>query len=235
MTSEDFAAMGHIIVDSKGNHIGSNLNDIDTAHVRRDDQFTAFRQIDDPNPHQNYMITQKGGTVVNCPGTTTSGLSQGFSWAVSGGIVASFLNAGFFVSETTTVSNTASFECASDTDSICVLFYQAVTAYTVEVQRGSFMGFSSDISWYDDGTTVIYAPNSGSLGSTTGRGINVNARGITQCWGDDDRTVTFACGPPGDADYWNYQDPGPWNSDYVANMEPAGCAIPIEAFRFTDV
>ena len=224
--------MNHIIVDAKGNHLGNDPDHLDTSHARRDDQYTRYQQIEDS--HQNYMITQKAGTVVDCPGTTTAGQSTSFTWDVSGGFFADFITGGFSVSETTTVLNSASFECASDTDAICVLFYQAVTAYTVAVQKGSFMGFTSDISWYDDGTTVIYAPNSGSLGSTTGRGINVDARNIIQCWGDDDRTVLYSCGPPGGADYWDSKDAGPWNSDYVANRVPAGCDIPIEAYHFTD-
>ncbi|KAJ5604339.1 hypothetical protein N7510_009493 [Penicillium lagena] len=233
ITSEEFATMKYIIVDKEGNYLGNDSDDLDTSNFRRDNILYRLKTIDDSNPHQNYMITQKSGTVVTCPGTTTSGLSVGFSWSISGGITAAFFNAGFFVSESTTVTNSASFDCASDTDAICVLFYQAVTAYTVMVQEGGFGGFGF-VEWYDQGTTVIYAPNSGSMGATTGRGINVEARNVIQCWGDEDRTVLYSCGPPGDADYWDNKDPGPWNSDYVTNREPAGCDIPIEAFNFAD-
>ncbi|GFN10720.1 hypothetical protein AtubIFM55763_010642 [Aspergillus tubingensis] len=198
-----------------------------------------YTKVGDGNPHQNFVITQKGGTLVNCATSTTStgtGYSTTLDWSLSLGVNSAFSSAGFGVSESETYSVSNTFTCngvAAEGGDICVLFYQAVTAFTVDVTQVLACECSGG-STIDRGTATVYAPNANQMGSIAGRGINVAQHGVVQCSGNADRRVNYYCGPPGGPEFWNGLDAGPWVSQYVNNRAPAGCSIPIEANRYTD-
>ncbi|RAL04262.1 uncharacterized protein BO80DRAFT_441731 [Aspergillus ibericus CBS 121593] len=218
LTAEDFMNMKTVTVRRDG----TPVNQTDSSDIVCGGCTSTFRYTltaDGGNPHQNFVITQKGGSL-----------------SLSLGVNAGFSSAGFSVSESETYSTTNSFTCngvAAEGGDICVLFYQAVTAFTVDVTEVTACECSGS-TVIDRGTAVVYAPNANQKGSVAGRGINVDQHGVVQCSGDADRRVNYYCGPPGGPGYWDGKDAGPWNPDYVNRRAPAGCAIPIEANRYSD-
>ena len=168
--------------------------------------------------------------------STGTGYSVTLGWSLSMGVNSAFSSLGFSVSESETYSVTNSFNCngvAAESGDICVLFYQAVTAFTVDVTEvlSSACAGSNTI---DRGQAIVYAANSNQIGSVNGRGINVPSHGVEQCVGDSDRTVLYFCGPAGGPEWWNGKGDGPWIEDYVNQRVPSNCAIPIEANRYTE-
>lgn len=257
VTAEQFQKLGKIEVRADGTVINSTSSSSNITLSNADS--TGIEPISDMvcpetcdvrytytlngtgNPHQNFVITQKGGSLVSCDNSNT-GTSTGYSvtigWTFSATFnLDSFASLGFSVTESETTTTTQSFDCngvAAEGGDICVLFYQAVTAYTVNVEETSQCSCGGLTEKRTVGTAVIYAPNSGQVGSIPARGINVVQHGVEQCVGDDDRTINYYCGPAGGPEWWSGRGDGPWIEDYVNNREPAGCAIPIEANRYTD-
>ncbi|RAO71279.1 uncharacterized protein BHQ10_007291 [Talaromyces amestolkiae] len=237
ITAEDFANMPDIKVRSDGT-IVPHTGTIDMVCGGCTPSY-SYSKVGDGNPHQNFVITQKGGTSVECstPETSTgTGYSLTLGWSMSLGLDAEFSSLGFEVTEEQSYSVSNTFTCdgvAAERGSICVLFYQAVTAFTVQVteELECACGESSTI---DRGTAIVYAPNADQIGSVQARGINVVSHGVEQCWGESDRTINYYCGPPGLPDFWRLHDAGPWVDDYVNKREPAGCDIPIEANQYYD-
>ncbi|KAK9237117.1 hypothetical protein V1525DRAFT_419841 [Lipomyces kononenkoae] len=237
ITAEDFMERRDIRVRSDG----TSINHTDTIDIVCGGCTPSYSYslVGDGNPHQNFVITQKGGTLVACdaPGASTgTGFATTLGWSLSLGVNSAFSSVGFSVSESETYSVSNSFPCngvAAENGDICVLFYQAVTAFTVdvtEVLECACAGTSTS----DAGIAVVYAPNANQMGSIAGRGINVIQNGVEQCVGDSDRTVNYYCGPPGGPEWWNGRGEGPWIADYVNLREPPGCSIPIEANMYTD-
>ncbi|KAK9312700.1 hypothetical protein V1522DRAFT_395408 [Lipomyces starkeyi] len=237
VTAEDFMNMNEIKVRSDGTPINqTGSEDIPCGGCI---PYYHYTMVGDGDPHQNFVITQKGGTLVACD---TSGVSTGtgysvtLGWSLSLGVNSAFSSAGFSVSESETYSVTNSFDCngvAAEGGDICVLFYQAVTAFTVDVTEVLECDCGGG-GTSDRGNAVVYAPNANQIGSVAGRGINVVQHGVQQCVGDNDRSINYYCGPPGGPEWWNGRAEGPWIADYVNQRQPAGCAIPIEANRYSD-
>ncbi|EED20729.1 hypothetical protein TSTA_039300 [Talaromyces stipitatus ATCC 10500] len=215
ITAEDFMELQEIRVRADGTLYNTGITDI------------------------NFVITQKGGTLVACDtpdSSTGTGYSVELGWSLSIGLDAEFDSVGLDISESQTYSVSNTFSCnnvADEKGDICVLFYQAVTAFTVQVTEvlECACGPTSTI---DRGTAIVYAPNADQVGSIAGRGINVIQNGVQQCVGDSDRTINYYCGPPGTPGWWDGRGEGPWIEDYVNAREPAGCDIPIEANRYSD-
>jgi hypothetical protein len=237
VTAEDFVNMKKIQVRADGTPINqtSSINIVCGGCQAS----YSYTKVGDGNPHQNFVITQKGGSLVACDTSTTStgtGYSTTLGWSLSLGVNSEFSSAGFSISESETYSVSNTFTCngvAAEQGDICVLFYQAVTAFTVDVKEvNSCACGGTTVS--DRGQATVYAPNSNQTGSITGRGINVVNHGVQQCVGDSDRKVHYYCGPPGGPAWWNGRGEGPWIADYVNERSPAGCAIPIEAHRYED-
>jgi hypothetical protein len=237
ITAEDFMNMPNIKVRSDGT-LAPATNTIDIVCGGCTPSY-SYTKVGDGSPHQNFVITQKGGTVVECdtPETTTgTGYSLTLGWSLSIGLDAEFDSVGFDVTEEETYSVSNSFSCdnvAAENGAICVLFYQAVTAFTVDVTEVNECA-CGETTVIDRGTAIVYAPNANQIGSVQGRGINVVSHGVEQCWGESDRTINYYCGPAGLPDWWTGRGEGPWIDDYVNNREPAGCDIPIEAHKYTD-
>lgn len=237
VTAEDFINMKEIKVRSDGTLV-HNTNTIDMVCGGCTPSY-SYSLVGNGNPHQNFVITQKGGTTVECdtPETSTgTGYSLTLGWSLSIGLDAEFESFGLDVTEEETYSVSNTFTCdgvAAEQGAICVLFYQAVTAFTVNVTEHleCACGGSSTI---DRGTAIVYAPNADQVGSVQARGINVVSHGVEQCWGEADRTINYYCGPPGLPSFWKLKGEGPWIDDYVNKREPAGCDIPIEANRYYD-
>lgn len=242
ITAEDFMNMQEIRVRSDGSLIDGSLihntNNIDMVCGGCTPSY-SYKKVGDGDPHQNFVITQKGGTLVACD-TSSSSTGTGYSvtlgWSLSIGVNTPFESAGFSISESESYSVSNTFSCsgvAAENGDICVMFYQAVTAFTVDVTEVNSCACGGT-STSDHGTATVYAPNADQIGSVAGRGINVIHNGVEQCVGDSDRTVNYYCGPPGGPEWWNGRGEGPWIDDYVNQREPAGCGIPIEAYRFSD-
>lgn len=237
VTAEDFINMKEIKVRSDGT-IVHNKNTIDMVCGGCTPTY-SYTLVGNGNPHQNFVITQKGGTTVECdtPETSTgTGYSLTLGWSLSLGLDAEFESFGIDVTEEETYSVSNTFTCdgvAAEKGAICVLFYQAVTAFTVNVKE-ELVCACGESSTIDRGTGIVYAPNAGQVGSVQARGINVVSHGVEQCWGEADRTINYYCGPPGLPDFWKLEGEGPWVDDYVNKREPAGCEIPIEAYKYFD-
>ncbi|PYI05620.1 hypothetical protein BO78DRAFT_419375 [Aspergillus sclerotiicarbonarius CBS 121057] len=237
LTAEDFMKMNSVTVKRDGIPLNeTGASDIVCGGCTQSYHYT---KVGDGDPHQNFVITQKGGTLVDCATSTTStgtGYSTTLGWSLTLGVNSAFSSAGFSISESETYSVSNTFTCngvAAEGGDICVLFYQAVTAFTVDVTEVNSCACGGT-AVINRGTAVVYAPNANQMGSVAGRGINVAQHGVVQCSGDADRRVNYYCGPAGGPDYWNGKDAGPWNADYVNNRSPAGCAIPIEANMYSD-
>jgi hypothetical protein len=237
VTAEDFMNMKEIKVRSDGPSINrTGTTDMVCGGCTPSYYYT---KVGDGDPHQNFVITQKGGSLVACDSSSVStgtGYAVTLGWSLSLGVNSAFSSVGFSVSESQTYSVTNTFVCngvAAENGDICVLFYQAVTAFTVDVTEVLECACAGSHT-IDRGTAVVYAPNSNQLGSIAGRGINVVQNGVEQCLGDADRNINYYCGPPGGPEWWNGRGAGPWIADYVNQRQPAGCAIPIEANRYTD-
>lgn len=232
ITAEEFSKLKEYDI------LPSNNSDIYTPLTKRQNQCNTVPRyrltlVGDGNPHQNFVITQKANTVVSCPGSSTFGVSTTIGWTANVNVGFSKLNPfSFGVSESKTQAASQTVKCEAGVDSACVLVYDAVTAYTVNVKSETPSCFGADP--LDLGNAIIYAPNANGEGSITGRGINVQRNGVIQCVGNVDRVVTHYCGPPGRPDWWIGKSQGPWNPDYLAAREPAGCIPVIEAGRFTD-
>jgi hypothetical protein len=235
--AEDFIQMRDIHVLENGTQINQPFS-IDMVCGGCQASY-SYTKVGDGDPHQNFVITQKGGTLVACDTSTTStgtGYSTTLGWSLSLGVNTPFESAGFSISESETYSVSNTFTCAGVADEdgdICVLFYQAVTAFTVTVKEVNSCACGGTTT-VDRGEAVVYAPNSNQIGSIAGRGINVVNHGVQQCVGDSDRKVDYYCGPSGGPDWWNGKTEGPWIDDYVNERSPAGCSIPIEAHRYDD-
>ena len=190
----------------------------------------------DGDPHQNFIITQKGGSLVSCSaddGSTGSSYEQSLSWSITGGLNIPWASVSLGVSETETYSTSQSFTCggvAKQKGNICVLFYQAVTAFKVEVILND--PCKGIIEHKTEET--VYAPNENKMGSVGARGINISKHGVVQCVGDVDRTIKYHCGPKGDASWWRGKQAGPWIKEYVDQREPKDCKVPIEAHQYFD-
>lgn len=196
-----------------------------------------YKIIGDGNPHQNFKIGQVANTLVECPATVATGESHTFSWSIGGGFNPGvdefdFANIGFSVGEADTKTVTDSFACDENTDmtEICALHYTAVTAVTVEFWSTTK---SCDISTDNDlGQGVVYLPNANGIGSVISRGTNFGDRNLIQCRGMAERNVDFFCGPPGGPEFWDDTGYGPFAPKYMNALDPAGCAIPIEAYHW---
>ncbi|KAJ5491208.1 hypothetical protein N7539_002775 [Penicillium diatomitis] len=227
--------------DIKVRRDGSVLNQTESPNIVCGGctPYYHYTKVGNGNPHQNFVITQKGGTLVACDTSlvsTGTGYATTLGWSLSLGVNSAFSSAGFSVSESETYSVSNSFECngvAGENGDICVLFYQAVTAFTVDVTEVLECPCGGG-GTSNRGTAVVYAPNANQIGSIAGRGISVPQHGVNQCVGDSDRRVNYYCGPPGGPEWWTGRGAGPWIADYVNQRQPAGCAIPIEANRYTD-
>lgn len=190
----------------------------------------------DGDPHQNFVITQKGGSLVSCSaedGSTGSGYEQSLSWSITGGVNIPWASVSLGVSESEAYTVSQSFTCggvAKQKGNICVLVYQAVTAFKVEVHKSDPCKGIVDQKWDE----TIYAPNGNKMGSIGARGINVAKHGVVQCVGDVDRTINHYCGPKGDASWWRGKQAGPWIKEYVDQREPKDCKVPIEAHQYFD-
>lgn len=229
VTAEEFANMKDIVVrsnDPSANSTDSNLVCPPTVHYR------YTKEGNNGNAHQNFVITQKGGTLITCPGHTAKGHSTTLGWSISAGVNSEFNSAGFSVSKSQTYSTTQTFDCAADTHEICILFYQAVTAFGVNVKKYTDQCPGEQVE--DLGHHVVYAPNSDQKGSTVARGINAPQHGVKQCVGNADRRINYYCGPPGGPEWWDGKDQGPFHPAYVNNRKPDGCDIPIEANHYND-
>lgn len=235
--AEDFVHMKEIHVRVDGTPI-NQTNPIDLVCGGCQTTY-SYTKVGTGNPHQNFVITQKGGTLVACDTSSTStgtGYSTTLGWSLSLGVNTPFESAGFSISESQTYSVSNIFNCngvAAEGGDICVLFYQAVTAFTVTVKEVHSCACGGTTST-NRGQAVVYAPNSNQVGSIAGRGINVIKHGVEQCVGDVDRKVEYYCGPPGGPDWWTGRGEGPWIDAYVNDRAPAGCSIPIEAHRYLD-
>lgn len=239
ITSEEFMKKKTITVRSDGTPFNGTLHEDLACSSPCISTYTYTLDAQGGNPHQNYIITQKGGTLQSCSGSgdsTISGVSHSTGWSLSLGVNSEFSSLGFSVSSFQTISATQSYACdgvAQEGGDVCVLFYQAVTAFGVDMTETTSCPCGGSAS-IPRGHAVVYAPNSNGLGSIPARGINVRKHGVMQCLGNVDRTIYYYCGPPGLSDYYNTHMPGPWYPNYVNNREPAGCAIPIEAMQFDD-
>ncbi|KAF2098700.1 hypothetical protein NA57DRAFT_75939 [Rhizodiscina lignyota] len=195
----------------------------------------SYKIIGNGNPHQNYKIGQVANTLISCPGTVATGESHTFGWSIGGGFnpgseAYDFASVGFSVGESDTKTVTDSFECAGSMTEICAMHYTAVTAVTVD-----FYSVTENCgvqSTQDEGTGVVYLPNSNGIGSTVSRGTNFGDRNIIQCRGQAAREVDFYCGPAGGPEWFDTNEYGPWSDAYMAALDPAGCAVPIEALKF---
>ncbi|KAJ5197990.1 uncharacterized protein N7498_007107 [Penicillium cinerascens] len=237
ISAEEFMDLNEVKVRRDGSFINqTESTDLFCGLCRR---YYHYTKLEHGNPHQNFVITQKGGTLVACDTSlvsTGTGYSTTLEWSLNLGVNSAFSSVGFDVSESETYSVSNSFECngvAAENGDICVLFYQAVTAFTVNMMEVLECPCGGS-SFHDWGTAIVYAPNANQVGSIAGRGINVVQHGVKQCVGDSDRRVNYYCGPPGGPKWWRGRAQGPWIEDYVNQREPAGCAIPIEANRYTD-
>ena len=197
----------------------------------------SYTRVNDGSPHQNFVITQKGGTLVACDTSSTStgtGYSTTLGWSLSMGVNTPFESS---VSESQTYSVSNTFTCngvAAQRGDICVLFYQAVTAFTVNVKEVNTCACRGGTTIIDRGEAIVYAPNSNQVGSVARRGINVVDHGVQQCVGDSDRKLHYNCGPPGGPKWWEGKWEGPWIAYYVNTRQPAGCSIPIETNKYQD-
>lgn len=237
VTAEEFIDMKEIHVRADGTLINqTSSTDLVCGGCQASYSYT---KVGNGNPHQNFVITQKGGTLVACDTASTStgtGYSTTLGWSLSLGVNTPFESAGFSISESETYSVSNTFTCngvAAEGGDICVLFYQAVTAFTVTVKEVNSCACGGTTT-VNRGKAVVYAPNSNQLGSIAGRGINVVKHGVEQCVGDSNRKVEYYCGPPGGPAWWDGKGEGPWIEDYVNERVPAGCSIPIEAHRYQD-
>lgn len=237
ISAEEFMHLDKIKVRRDGST--SNHTESIDAVCGRCTPYYHYTKVGDGNPHQNFVITQKGGSLVACDTSSTStgtGFATTLGWSLSLGVNTEFDSVGFSVSSSETYSVTNTFTCngvSAEGGDICVLFYQAVTAFTVDVEEVLECPCGGG-GTSDRGTAVVYAPNANQIGSIAGRGINVISHNVQQCVGDSDRTINYYCGPPGGPDWWNGKGEGPWIADYVNSRQPAGCGIPIEANRYSD-
>jgi hypothetical protein len=199
----------------------------------------SYELIGDGNPHQNYKIGQVANTLVSCPGSVSTGESHTFSWSIGGGFNPGngkydFASLGFSVGESDTQTVSETFQCGGNgMTEICAMHYTAVTAVSVT--------FTSVITTCEgpdppitEGTGVVYLPNANGIGSTISRGTNFGTRNIIQCRGQSEREVDFYCGPAGGPEWFDTHEYGPWSDAYQAALDPAGCAVPIEAMKFND-
>ncbi|KAJ5805160.1 hypothetical protein N7474_011047 [Penicillium riverlandense] len=240
VTAEDFMRMKQIKVRADGTSV--NNTGIGTEHsiCGPCSSNIGYSLVGDGDPHQNFVITQKGNSVIACDtsgSSTSTGFSNTLGWSFSLGANTQFDSLGFSVSESETYSTSNSFNCngvADEGGEICVLFYQAVTAFTVSVERVQQCGCEVAPPTEDLGQAIIYAPNANQVGSVIGRGINVPAHGVEQCFGNSDRTILYYCGPPGGPEWWTGRGDGPWIDDYVNQRVPTDCPIPIEANLYLD-
>ncbi|PKY09000.1 hypothetical protein P168DRAFT_287062 [Aspergillus campestris IBT 28561] len=240
VTAREFVEAGGAYMDAPDSD-GNPPVDVDKRGVKLWDTCNTRASIHyklkgDGDPHQNFVITQKGGSLVSCSaedGATASAYEHGLSWSITGGVNTEWASVALEVSESQSYSVSQSFTCggvAKQRGNICVLFYQAVTAFKVEVIK------NDPCNGIVNKKTVetIYAPNDNKLGSVGARGINVSKHGVVQCVGDVDRTIHHYCGPKGDASWWRGKQPGPWTKEYVDNREPKDCKVPIEAHQYFD-
>lgn len=207
----------------------------------------TYSLIGDGNPHQNYIITQQGGTVISCsPGASTMiGKTTTVGWSISiggGAVGAESGDLGAFNPFTFTVQESIgytvgqSFPCVASAQSACVLVYQGATAYTVDVTQTTTTP-AGGVFTQDLGQQVILAPNAKGAGSTAALGIINENAGVQQCRDNVDRSVNYYCGPPGGPEYWEEGtiNPGPWDPKYRAAQIPsfADCPYVVEADHFT--
>ncbi|PLN83802.1 hypothetical protein BDW42DRAFT_192021 [Aspergillus taichungensis] len=234
ITAREFAEVGSAYMDAPDSDV--DKRDLKLWDACRTPRQVSYKLKGDGDPHQNFIITQKGGSLVSCSaedGATGSAYEQSLSWSITGGLNLDWASVSLGVTETQTYSTSQSFTCggvAKERGNICVLFYQAVTAFKVEVTvndvcRGIVQHTSEE---------TVYAPNEDKMGSVGARGINVSKHGVVQCVGDVDRTINYHCGPKGDASWWRGKQTGPWIKDYVDQREPKDCKVPIEAHQYFD-
>jgi hypothetical protein len=197
----------------------------------------SFEKVGDGNPHQNYKIGQVANTLISCPGSVSQGESHTFGWSIGLNInpgvgESDFANLGFAVSESQTNSVTDTFPCVGGMTEICALHYTAVTAVTVEFFSQVISCDGIGLQKLPVGTGIVYLPNADGIGSVMSRGTNFGDRNIIQCRGSVEREVDFHCGPRGGPEWFDTNEYGPWSDAYMAALEPAGCAVPIEALKF---
>ncbi|CAI7606284.1 unnamed protein product [Penicillium manginii] len=249
ITSEEFAQMSehHMspgnnrrgFFDRVGDRVGDTWCGIKSG-VDLCDTSRKYEKIGDGDPHQNFVIIQRAGSKVHCTSdgdSTGTTFSSTVGWSIDGSFDSiPFASAGFSISESSTFAFTATMTCDSIADKhgdICLLFYHAMTAFSVKVTEYKDCGCGvEDGSEKDLGETIVYAPNEGDAGSIASKGISVDDDDIHQCSGNDDRIVDYHCGPPGDSSWWDDKSSGPWIEEYVKERVPAGCNIPIEANQY---
>ncbi|CAL5866965.1 uncharacterized protein PFLUO_LOCUS1177 [Penicillium psychrofluorescens] len=240
VTAEDFMRMKKIQVRADGTSVNNTA--IGSEHIVCGpcSVNVGYSLVGDGFPHQNFVITQSGSSLIECStpeSATSTGYSTTLEWDLSIGLNTEFSSLGFGVSESESYSTSNSFTCdgvAEEGGEICVIFYQAVTAFTVQVEKTQNCDCGPPYPAEDLGQAIIYAPNANQVGSTTGRGINVPSHGVEQCYGNSDRTVLYYCGPAGGPEWWTGRGDGPWIDDFVNQRVPADCPIPIEANLYQD-
>ncbi|QIX00618.1 hypothetical protein AMS68_006135 [Peltaster fructicola] len=196
-----------------------------------------YTLVGNGSPHQNFKITEIGGSAINCPGSVSKTYSHTTGWSIGGKIGLSthdvdFASLSFSVQDTTTNSISNTFSCDATWAMMCILSYQAVTAVTVEFwTKNVGCGAGKPVS---KGQGVVYLPNArtqNSGGSVMQRGVNSRTNQKQCQGGSDDREVAFYCGPAGGPDWFTTQESGVSDA-YLQQRDPPNCAVPIEAYNW---
>lgn len=114
VTAEDFMRMKQFKVRADGTSLNNTAIGTELAICGPCTASIGYTLMGDGEPHQNFVITQKGNSVISCPSpgsSTSTGLSTTLGWSLSLGVNAEFESFGFSVTESETYSTSNSFNC----------------------------------------------------------------------------------------------------------------------------